>query len=845
METFGGERTPGPFEPRVARDQFASLLARFKKDRDSARLIRERTDLVDDIVRRVVEGTLCNLLRVPFAMVAVGGYGRCELFPYSDVDLLLLFANDGDIEGTKSALSECWRILWDSGLRVSHSVRTIAECVRLNEQNTELHVSLLDARFLIGEQALFDQLKPKLGDFFEKHAGKLTRRLSELARERHAKYNDTVYHLEPHIKEGPGGIRDLHLLRWLSQLNPRQQTIQECIAELDEPRAFLFALRTFVHVQTGRDNNLLSFELQDRVAEQLPPHPEVPEQWMRQYYAHARAIYQPALRALDQIETSETSLLGQIRGARNRLSTSDFTVSKDRVFLRNPAGTLSSPEALFALFTFVARHGIKLSWDAQRRLRASVGSIAETLRKHQSKRESWRELFSEPQVALALREMQETGVLTAVLPEWHEVDSLVVRDFYHRYTVDEHTFVAIETIDKLLDGKSGATGRFHDLAAEEEDVAVLRFAILLHDIGKGTLPGDHVAGSVAAAKVIMDRLGVPEDKQAEVIFLIDHHLDLSLIMTSRDLEDPATARYLTSRVGTQERLRRLALLTFADISAVNPTAMTPWRLEQLWRVYVLGQEQLTRELVTDKIQAGPQLTAILHSVPHMAGFLEGLPTRYLRTHTRAEIHRHHELHRHAATQGVAVHIAREASAYVLSVVAKDQPGLFAKLCGGLSSFGMSIVKAEAFSNNAGFAVDVFRFSDPLRTLELNPGETERLQWTVECIIRGTLQVEELLKRRRRTPVPSSGAKVIPRVRFNNEASDHSTLIDFVAEDRPGLLYDLASALSNLGCDIEVVLIDTEAHRALDVFYVTKDRGKLSPELQRTLEQEFVGAGLKA
>jgi [protein-PII] uridylyltransferase len=342
----------------------------------------------------------------------------------------------------------------------------------------------------------------------------------------------------------------------------------------------------------------------------------------------------------------------------------------------------------------------------------------------------------------------------------------------------------------------------------------------------------------------MRRLGVPEEKQSEVLFLIEHHLDLSQIMTGRDLEDPATARHLTSRVGTQERLRRLALLTYADINAVNPTAMTPWRLEQLWRVYVMGQEQLTRELVTDRIQPGPELTAIISSSPHMASFLEGLPTRYLRTHTRAEIQRHFELHKTAIAEGVAVHVVREAGVYVLSVVTEDKPGLFASLCGGLASFGMSIVKAEAFSNAAAYVVDVIRFSDPLRTLELNPGETERLQWTVQCIVRGTLHVEDLLKRRRRTPVPSSGAKIVPRVRFNNDASDHSTLIDFVAEDRPGLLYDLASALSKHGCDIEVVLIDTEAHRAIDVFYVTRQGGKLTATMQGVLQDEFVEAGLK-
>jgi [protein-PII] uridylyltransferase len=274
--------------------------------------------------------------------------------------------------------------------------------------------------------------------------------------------------------------------------------------------------------------------------------------------------------------------------------------------------------------------------------------------------------------------------------------------------------------------------------------------------------------------------------------------------------------------------------------------MTPWRVEQLWRVYTMGVEQLTRELMTDRIHAaGPELSAIINSAPHMAFFLEGLPTRYLRTHTRAEIQRHFELHKLALADGVAVHVAHEAGAYVLSVVAKDQPGLFAAVCGGLASFGMSIVRAQAFSNAGGYIVDVIRFADPLRTLELNPGETDRLQWTIQCIVKGTLDVKDLLKRRRRAPIPSTGAKIAPRIRFNNDASDHSTLIDFVAEDRPGLLYDLASILSSHGCDIEVVLIDTEAHRAIDVFYVTQNGDKLPLEIQHTLHDELIGVGMKS
>jgi [protein-PII] uridylyltransferase len=511
------------------------------------------------------------------------------------------------------------------------------------------------------------------------------------------------------------------------------------------------------------------------------------------------------------------------------------------VFLRNPGETVRSVEGILRLFTFVARHGLKLSWDAQRRLRSATEAFRDELRVSPLPWEAWHELFSQPDVAVALADMQETGILAAAIPEWESIDGLVVRDFYHRYTVDEHTLVAIGVIDGLATPKAHMPQRFQNLFEEEQDPALVRLALLLHDLGKGTKPGDHVAGSLAAAPAILARLGAPAETQAAILFLIEHHLDLSLIMNARDLDDPATARYLTSRIETQEALRRLALLSFADISAVNPTAMTPWRTEQLWRVYSMGSEQLTRELVTDRIEHAPALVSGESVGPDLARFLEGFPMRYLRTHARKEIEHHLALKRQSQETGIAVEIAPLAGAYVVTVLAWDRAGLFAMVCGALAGFGMNIVRAEAFGNAHGVALEVMRFTDPMRTLELNPDEMDRLRWTIERAVTRSIEVNELLKRRRASPRLSRGARILPTVRFNNEASDLSTLIDFTGEDRPGLLHDLASALATAGCNIEVVMIDTEAHKAIDVFYVTYEGRKLDDALQERLQLELMRA----
>jgi [protein-PII] uridylyltransferase len=302
-------------------------------------------------------------------------------------------------------------------------------------------------------------------------------------------------------------------------------------------------------------------------------------------------------------------------------------------------------------------------------------------------------------------------------------------------------------------------------------------------------------------------------------------------MMSRDLGDPATAIELAQRVQTIENLRLLALMTYCDISAVNPDAMTPWRLEQLWRTYLVGHRELTRELETERIH--------LHSEDEKSAFLEGFPTRYVRTHTEEQVRAHVDLARVAVENGVAMMLERGSGVYSLTLVTSDRPNLFASLAGALSAFGMNILKAEAFANANGQVLDTFCFADPMRTLELNPAEADRLKTTVRRAVLGKEDVQRLLRGRAKPAVPSKHAAVKPTVAIDAEASETATLVEIVAEDRPGLLYDLASTFSSAGCSIEVVLIDTEAHKALDVFYVTKDGTKLEPQVHQDLRDRLL------
>lgn len=798
---------------------------------DSLTALAERTAQVDRLVNEAASAFLFPAAPSGLALLAVGGYGRRQLFPYSDVDVLLLYESERLAVANKDGISVFLQKLWDSGMRVSHSVRTPAECTEVHDSNTELNISLLDQRYLTGDRSLYARLIDKMPRFILGNRDALIRNLSQLTRERHGKYANTFYHLEPNVKESPGGLRDHQLICWLAQLRntePSRLGVADPPPEIQQAFRFLARLRCYLHCQSGRDNNVLSFEAQDVAAAQWQMGD--PADWMREYYRHARTIYRHAIRQLESNEAQSSSLFAQFRDWRSRLANADFSVHRERAHFRTPQNLDADYDLILRFFEFIARHGIRASFEAEqqidtRRLRLEA-QFAES-------RPLWPSLsaiLSLPYAPMAVRSMHETGVLTAMFPELEQIECLVIRDFYHRYTVDEHTLVAFQNLWSLRDADEQPIQSYGFLLREMQDCGALIFALLFHDVGKG-VPGEgHVDGSLRLARIATARIQTPPQERDLVLFLIQKHLELSNVMQSRDLFDPQTIRDVAHQVETVERLKALTLLTYADISAVNPNVMTPWRAEQLWQLYLMVYNELTRELESERIEGDPP------GPPERVEFLRGFPMRYLRTHTEGEIDGHMALEEKCHKRGVAVEIRKLDSAYLLTLVAAaDRHGLFAAAAGTLSSFGMNILKAEAFSNRRGLILDTFTFADPSRTLELNPTEVDRLRTTVERVIAGKADVRQLLRNRPKPVLPTRNARVPARVTFNSTASATATLVEITAEDRPGLLYDLASAFSSHGCNIEVVLIDTQAHKAIDVFYITRGGKKIAEEQRTALE----------
>jgi [protein-PII] uridylyltransferase len=731
------------------------------------------------------------------ALVAVGGYGQGRLFPHSDVDLVVLVTDEQ--AAPRDALGAFWQQLWDAGLRPGHSVRTAEECARLQEGNLELTISLLDQRFLWGDRTRHQDLAARLAAFWKTRGAEIARRLAHHTRERHHRWQKTIYHLEPDVKESPGGWRDGQVLDWMAQL------LGQDAPDWAEARQFLTQLRTALHTRAGRDANVLTFEAQDALG-------EPPEQLMQDYYHHARRVASLVEARLEPWEPAGRGLMRHFRGLRARLGQAPFTVERQKVSLREP-GQWASDEALrWSLFEFVGRHGLRLGFDLRESPPAPVSA-------------DWARVSAVaglPQAAAALRAMAETGALPSLIPEWTAVEGRVVRDFYHRYTVDEHTLVALEEIGQASDA------RIQGIRDEIDRLDLLRLALLFHDLGKGG--GNHATESARIAAGRLREWGAPEADVETIVFLVREHLALSQAMTQRDLSDPATARQLAHVIGSVERLRLLTVMTYADISAVYPGAMTPWRTEQLWRAYLAVHNELTAELETERI-------------PHDAAqpeFLEGFPTRYLHTHTKAEIDRHLQLAAQLARKPAVVDLEMRQGVWWATILTADRPFLFASLAGALSGFGMNIRKAEAFSNQQGIAMDTFAFEDPHRALELNVEEVDRLRQTLAAVAQGQMDVPKLLKGRRPAALIQPGT-VRPAVTFNNKVTSHATLVEIVAGDRPGLLYDLANAISRSGCDIDVVLIDTEAHKALDVFYVQYGGKKMPEELHGPLRESLLAA----
>jgi [protein-PII] uridylyltransferase len=830
-----------------------SLRRQFEADNDAEAVVFGRC--------RVIDALLCGLLDLAhrrvfrmanptagerLAVAAVGGYGRAELAPYSDVDLLFLYPYKRTAH-TEQMIEFLLYRLWDLGLKVGQATRSTDDCVRFARSDLQVCTSLLEARFLWGERAVFDEFEARFeGEVVAGRSrvfveAKLTERDA-----RHQRTGDSRYLLEPNVKESKGGLRDLQTLFWLGRFLYRIEAPTELVGhgvlnqatlrQFGKARRFLWAVRCHLHYLTGRPEERLTFDLQPEVARRMGYRDRKSsssvERFMKHYYLVAKevgALTRIFCAALE--EQHRRPRLGLARFGFGRRRIDDMIIQGKRIAPATPDLFERQPIAMLQLFQLAQERDLDIHPVALRAVTQSLRRVDADLREDPAANALFLTMLTaRKDPSTALRRMNEAGLLGRFLPEFGRVVAQMEHSLYHVYTIDEHTIRAIGVLHQIETGQLAdelplATSLMPKVLSRTE----LYVALLFHDLGKAR-GGDHSEFGAQMVRRAGPRLGLTDEQIETVSWLVRHHLLLSRVAFKRDIEDPKTASDLVEIVQSPERLRLLLVLTAADIRAVGPNVWNGWKGQLLRDLYheadaaIAGSDASGRR--RDRIDAAKEaLAETLGDWPkaEVERFLGRHDPRYwvsfeLATHRRhARLVRQAEAERRPLTLDFRSDRFRARTEVVL--FAPDHPGLFMKVAGALALSGASIVDARIFTTTDGMALDSFGIQDVQERGAIeDPARVERIRQNVERALAGEIWLDRALAGRRSLPQRADVFEVEPRVLIDNGASRTHTVLEVNGRDRPGLLYELAKTLKDLGMVISSAHISTYGERVVDVFY---------------------------
>jgi len=825
-----------------------------KRDRalSGSILARKRTEIADKLIRQaIVQQGFKDLKNL--AIVALGGYGRNELCPYSDIDLMFLY-KPRNKSFAKDITERLLYLLWDLNFEVGHSVRTIDECLELcldEDEDTTILTSLLDSRLIFGDKDLYKDFEKKLfNDLMPSISSKFIQKKIKENEERIDRFGRSIYLIEPNVKEGEGGLRDIHYALWIAQAKFKVKTFNELLPKgillekelrtFEKGLNFLLLIRSELHYLAERREDRLGFEFQEKIAKFLGfKDADLPavERFMRIYYLRANDIREQSNRLIEKCVTVPRA---KIRAPKTVSLEYGFLIQSGMLSVSSSEMFNDDPANLMRAFEYADKHEVRMNNYLVELIRDSVSrtTIDESVRTNEEFNASFLRLLRKGKnVADTLFEMNRLRLLGYFIPEFGKIVCMGQHDAYHVYTVDVHSIFMVREIENLINYKYDE--EFPLLTKTAESVMkrhVLFLACLFHDMGKGE-GRNHAQKGAAMIPKIAKRMGLTRVDGEQLEFLVKHHLIMTHFSQRRDIHDFSLIARFARSVKTLETLSLLYLLTFADVRSVGPDVWTNWKgmlLKELYirTVKVLEQGEFKKEEPKDRLKR------VTEDVSGMLGkkvtkrnvknILSKMPDSYFLGFSPRKIASHVEfIDKSKEVIGFDLSFFPNQEFDELTIWGKDEHGIFSRLCGVIRASGFNILGARIATRSDGRILDVFYVN---RLGKSSGGEEElykKLDRNLNGVLSGELDLEKLVAARKKDR--SRYGKKIPQypthIEVDNEASDKATVIDVYTYDRGGLLYDITKTIRELNLSIEYAKISTKVDQVVDAFYVVDNKGK--------------------